>query len=71
MVLRLTLCGASLGANGRSYATTAVPAGWLVMGLGIAGQLWQLQAELPTHHQMDTHYRAMVYGQVLLRCCWE
>lgn len=37
---------------------------WLVMGLGIAGQLWQLQAELPTHHQMDTHYRAMVYGQV-------
>jgi two-component system sensor histidine kinase RegB len=37
---------------------------WLVMVLGVLGQLLQLQAPLPTHHQMDTHYRAMVYGQV-------
>lgn len=37
---------------------------WLVIIVGVAGQLMQLQAPLPTHHQMDTHYRAMVYGQI-------
>ncbi|GAB3287723.1 sensor histidine kinase [Pseudidiomarina andamanensis] len=37
---------------------------WLVIVVGVAGQLMQLQAPLPTHHQMDTHYRAMVYGQI-------
>lgn len=37
---------------------------WLVITVGILGQLLQLQAPLPTHHQMDTHYRAMVYGQI-------
>jgi two-component system sensor histidine kinase RegB len=37
---------------------------WLVIVVGVLGQLLQLQAPLPTHHQMDTHYRAMVYGQV-------
>lgn len=37
---------------------------WLIMLVGIIGQLFQLQAPLPTHHQMDTHYRAMVFGQI-------
>lgn len=37
---------------------------WLVIVVGVLGQLLQLQAPLPTHHQMDTHYRAMVYGQI-------
>lgn len=37
---------------------------WLVILIGVAGQWLQLQAPLPTHHQMDTHYRAMVYGQM-------
>lgn len=37
---------------------------WLVMVVGVLGQLLQLQAPLPTHHQMDTHYRAMVFGQI-------
>lgn len=37
---------------------------WCVMVAGVVGQLLQLQAPLPTMHSMDTHYRAMVYGQV-------
>src|SRR5690554_5177007 len=37
---------------------------WLIIVVGVLGQLTQLQAPLPTHHQMDTHYRAMVYGQI-------
>lgn len=37
---------------------------WTVMVAGVVGQLLQLQAPLPTMHGMDTHYRAMVYGQV-------
>lgn len=37
---------------------------WLIIVIGVLGQLTQLQAPLPTHHQMDTHYRAMVYGQI-------
>src|SRR5690554_3784855 len=37
---------------------------WLVIVVGVLSQLMQLQAPLPTHHQMDTHYRAMVYGQM-------